>query len=155
MTKHRSTRLVKDAADQLFTKGVDMVATDLAGPVMTVELRTPADIVRTASRTASGSVSIYTTPTDKDFYLCSVALTYGADAACDNTFVTLNGSVDGIGTVNFLTLAKPSLVAGAQSTSLSFPKPIKVQRGTPIQITSTFGAGACTFQGQITGFTWE
>lgn len=102
---------------------------------------------------STGSITVYTTPTDRDYYLTSVSLGFIKSAACDVT----NGALSLLVYVNSRQSAIiriPVLTLTAQNgyIALSFPHPIKVDRGTSITILGTFTVGDYLRTATITGF---
>jgi len=125
-------------------------------PVMEVnpKLLRRINIVKQISKTASGSSTIYTTPTDKDFYLCTALLSCSSDAANDGTNFYLQCIPDEIGqTTNLIHITKITLSAINQSLVEYFFNPIKIKRNSVIAISHTFTAGVANFSGSITGYT--
>ena len=117
-----------------------------------------SNIVRNLTRTTTGSGTIYTTPTDKDFYLVSASLSFIKDATCDQatgTSAAVNVVIDGT-TVSTVSTSGLTLTAQSGEVSLSSGYPIKVDRGTTI----TIGGGAYTVgtlcrAATIQGFTLD
>lgn len=116
-------------------------------PVM--EIHKFSNITRYASTASTGT--IYTTPTDKDFYLTSVTLYSMKDAASTTTASSVTFYVDGYQT-RIISLPFFNGTAGDKGLSLNLSYPIKVDRNTAIQIIGE-NAGATTLQkAAITGF---
>jgi len=115
-------------------------------------------VVKTGVRTATGAgITLLTTESGanaRDFYVTSASLSLVKDAACDQasgsiTFVTVIGGES----VFPIRLPILTLTAQNQSIALSFPHPIKVDRGTSI-ITGNlaFTAGSFILSASVTGF---
>lgn len=122
-------------------------------PVYEVKKRI-ANIVRSNSRATTGSSTVYTTPTDKDFYLTSAQFNYNCDAVCDGTTYILTVNIDGAGQ-NILILRKIATTAGSGGITCNFNTPIKIDRNSSISITQTFAAGNSAMAASITGYTEE
>lgn len=137
----------------------DKIPTQLADkvvPVMEVnpKLLHTNDIVRGGtSNTSSSTASVYTTPTDKDFYLTSIAYYIIKNAACDNTANTVVVSVEGSGDQILLSVPSITLTAMDYGTSVTYTQPIKLTRGTTVRMSSSFGAGVLIRGLNITGYT--
>lgn len=114
------------------------------------------DIVRHSSLVTSGSGTLYTVPSDKDFYLKYVTLSVVKDATCDMATGAVGVSAIIGGAARGL-LAVPVLVTTAQnqSTQITFPTPIKIDRGTGITISGTYTAGLMARYTTIGGFTTD
>jgi len=116
------------------------------------------DVVRGINRTTTGGSTIFTTPTDKDFYLVGCQFGLIKDATCDMA----SGTVAGISAVleaqtrNIIQTPTITLTAQEVTQGLSFPVPIKIDRGTTILIISNaFTAGVCIRTASIIGYTQE
>jgi hypothetical protein len=129
---------------------------DTVVPVMEVnpKMMRRANIVRGGtSNTSSSTSSIYTTPTDKDFFLTTVSYYVIKDAASDNIVNTVVVSVDGSGDQTLLSVPGITLTASNYGTSINFPSPIKLTRGSTIRMSSSFTIGVLIRGLNITGYT--
>ncbi len=137
-------------------KAGDQFSDELSPNVMAVVPVTPITrITRAAQSGATGTVTIYTAPVDKDFYLTGAMLGIIKDAACDasvsiNMSVTMEGSARELLSIPILTLT-----AQDRSVFLSFPFPLKIDRGTSITISGTYAAGNMRRMGNVHGYTEE
>jgi len=113
-----------------------------------------ANILRSDAGTVSGSRTLYTTPLDKDFYVTSAQLSNQRSVASDQTVVELTCYVGGA-IRRILAIPNLATTAGEVSITISFPYPLKVDRGTNILHTCSFTAGASTRYAIITGFILE
>lgn len=112
--------------------------------------------VRGNRSVTSGTLSIMTTPTDREFYLTSIGVSYVKDATCDavtgrfDVFVVIDGATQ-------VLHAFPVLTTTAQSDSwfLSFPFPMKIDKGTGITMSGSFTAGNLIRTGEAIGFFVE
>lgn len=136
----------------------DIIPTQLADkivPVMEVnpKLMRRCNVLRSGSSAVSGSISLYTTPTDRDFFLTSLHLGIIKDAACDiaTGAVNLGITVDGTAR-NFISIPVITLTAQNIVRDVAFCTPIKVDRGTSISITGTYTAGVMSRTGGLSGF---
>lgn len=105
----------------------------------------------------SGSIIIYTTPTDKDFFLTSYTYQIAKDVACDmasgTKVMTATGEMGD--TLQLVGTPVYTLTAESKIVSVSLSRPIKLKRGTNIVVDGTFAAGTCFRTGRVTGFTVE
>lgn len=112
------------------------------------------NIVRTGVRATTGTSTVYTTPTDKDFYVTAIALGLTKDVTCDaatgrlQLSATIDGSAQVLISIPFLTLTVMD-----ENVSLTLPFPVKIDRNTNITHSLTFTAGAASFTGTVIGFT--
>jgi len=112
------------------------------------------NVLRDAASVSTGSTTIFTTSSDKDFFLTNVSLTTEANATADSVFTKMEVIQDGVTRVIAL-IRKLSLTAHSSSLVLQFNNPLKVDRGTAITITQSFTVGASTTGGLIAGFEVE
>lgn len=152
-----SSDLIKGIVDNARIASAQGVPQDLKSEIIPVlevnpRLLRVCDIVRGEVRTATGSVTLYTTPSNADFYLTAITLSAHADAAHDNTLLASIASTINGATRNLLRLAKLSLTATHQSLSISFPYPIKIDRNSTITLNLAFTAGACSAFGSFYGY---
>lgn len=154
MVKHYNTSISEDAARILNSKQGQFLGDDVTGPVAVIDISPYANVVRNILGTSTGTGTLYTTPTDKDFYLTSVQISVQANAACDSTFAVIRCTIEGI-IRNVIGIAKLTLTATSEAVSITFTTPVKIDRGTAIQTNNTFTAGSQTISAQITGYTVE
>lgn len=134
--------------------GIDAVPQYTAGQVVPVFDIQPKNctVQRHYTKSSTGTQAIYTTPTDKDFYLTHASLASTNSALWDGSLTYISITQDGA-TRLILILYQLTTTAGTQSTSISFPYPIKVDRGTAINLVMSFAAGTqsvgCTIGGYV------
>lgn len=135
-------------------KVTDSISSDVGKTIMPVIPILPVvNIVRGVSRSTTGDTTIFTTPTDRDFYLTSYLLDNMSDATADNTFVQFNFTVNGV--VRFIRLVKITTTASNKIVSGQFNPPILIDRGTGITVGTAFTVGASNTSAFITGYTIE
>lgn len=143
-------RFVKDSGSQI----VEGVSQAIKGDVQPVLLCNPfpvCNIVRSQTATG-GNATIYTTPTDEDFYLTSCSVAIDASAGTGSSVLiraTIGGAVQNI------IYAASDFGAGLNevspatgSNNMTFPFPIKIDRNTAIEIVEASGdVGFATIAG--------
>jgi len=101
--------------------------------------------IATNQSSVSGNVTVATTSTVKDTYVHAISMTIAKNAACD---IPTGGYRLGFGTdagVQYIWIPVITLTASSDEKSISFPIPIKLVRGSTINIAGvTFAAGACS-----------
>lgn len=108
------------------------------------------------SNTASNATSatVFSTPATQDYYLCAFTLSWCKDATATATLCALNVTVDGAvkitGRISGITL-----VATEQTLSVTLPHPIKVDRGTNINITNNNNVANVVASATIFGYIDE
>lgn len=152
MVLNFNTKILSDAARQFNIRNGEFFDNAIGNKLIPVVDVTPiADIVRSAAVTNATTSLIYTTPTDKDFYLTAVTLSYQKDAGNAsillNLNVYINSIVRSVASIYFL----PSS-ANSETITLSFPYPIKLDRGQIIQTAITDATANITHGGVIVGF---
>ena len=147
MVKHYNTSISEDAARILNSKQGQFLGDDVQGPVAVINIRPRANIVKSVGT----STTIYTTPTDKDFYLCSAYMSVIKDAAATGSAATLTATVDGV-SVSIMACASITLTAHQFSEYLVLDTPIKVDRGTAIAVSASNWSAS---RSGITGYTVE
>jgi len=113
------------------------------------------NVVESGSRDTSGQIALYTTPTDKDFYITSVQINNQSDVTADNTDAYISTKLPDGNSATLAQLFKLSTTVFQGVINLSFPIPIKIKRGTAINFGSTFTAGASITGAGITGYIVE
>jgi len=113
------------------------------------------NVVKSTVTALTGAITVYTTPTDKDFFLCGLYLTTIKDAASDGTDAYISVTfIDGSsGTV----MAIPGIASTAQIGSLSytFERPIQLKRGTTVSVVGNTTAGVFRKSAGIIGYTTD
>jgi hypothetical protein len=102
-----------------------------------------ADVVISGTGSATSN-TIYTTPTDQDFYLCGACLSLIKDVTSTSTLTQLKVSSGGL-LRTLLHFIGFTLTVQADSIACNFNPPIKVDRGTAI--TLNHGTAAATISG--------
>lgn len=109
-------------------------------------------VIKENSTTSTGAALIYTTPSDRDFYLSSIWMNYETSATCDavGAFVSIvpYGSASSVGHW----LRKLSLTAQCEHGQIVFNPPIRLARNTQINVSSTFTVGSMVKGATITGY---
>ena len=112
------------------------------------------NIIKRASALNSTSATIYTTPTDKDFYLVGATLSLIKDATSTSTYSALDVTINGArGEIIYIPTI--TLTAETQSLSISLPFPILVDRNTTIRVLNGTNVANITSSGTIVGYTVE
>ena len=111
------------------------------------------DIVRfkQASNTAAAQ-TIYTVPSNKDFYLTSCSLSVTKDATSTSIRTYIQVTIDGANQ-QLLSIAGITLTAQSQGLTMSFPVPIKIDRGTSIQFFNNTAVANIETNASIVGYT--
>ncbi len=112
--------------------------------------------VRSATTVTTGSTTIFTTPTGRNFFLTSAFLSMDDNATSDGTVCNLTVTMPSGAAANLIRLHKITLTATSKELSNSYPpKGILLARGSGIVMTHTFTVGASTLSAGITGYTTD
>jgi hypothetical protein len=144
--------------NDVFNEGIPLKFKKSIHPVLVVNPlpNNFCDIVANNSATSTGATTIYTTPTDKDFYLTEFSVSVIKDATCDSATgsyqfnVVINKTTKTIFYFSVITLT-----AQTGHISISLPVPVKLDRGSTVTLSGTFTVGACVRSGSIVGFTYD
>ncbi len=150
--RHFNNTINKSMSDTFNLKGesTDEI-NDVIVPVIVVEPK--IDIIKNTVVVNATSGTVYTTPTDKDFFLTSASLSVAKDVTSTSTFTRLKIVVDGISLI-ILSIATMTLTVQNDSISNSF-KPIKLDRNSTIQILNSTNVATLNTEATIQGYTVE
>ncbi len=138
---------------------IDERVENIPSPIPVIEVgikRTKNAIIKEAHSSLSGATTIYTTPADMDFYLCSISMSIVKNAACDAAtgYIGVYGTINGQ-TQYLLTSVWITLTAERIDINITFPHSIKIDRNTSIRLGGVFAAGVMERTACITGFIDE
>ena len=158
MVKHYNPSIVQDALRILNTK-TNNLSDEVGDLVPTIPITPICRVVKTNSSTASGSsITVYTTPSDKDFYLTGLVFTYQKDATCDcadGTHAAIQTTIEGLA-IQLIRSTLITLSADSRTFVNHFTTPVKIDRGVTIIITvNTFTVGKFVRSATIYGYTQE
>ena len=156
MVKHYNPTIAEDAHRILNTKTGDMNSSEVSPFIQpTIEIKRKCNICRNATATNTAAAqTIYTTPSDKDFYLVAAMLSVAKDATSTSQRTVINATVDGVSKF-ILVIEGIATTAQFDSISQNWPIPIKVDRGTIISLQNTGGVSYCSSNATIQGYTVE
>ena len=105
------------------------------------------------TKVVTGLSTLFTAPTDRDFFLTSIQLGNQSNVTADNTKATFQLTFASGVQVDIITLSKLTLTVFSESIVLTFPFPIKIAPGTNLVFGSAFTVGASTTSASFTGYT--
>jgi hypothetical protein len=149
---HYNTAILKNLSDFWRLKG-DALPSELNDTIVPVfDVRPPANIIRTASAVNTGAAqTLYTTPTDQDFFLTNALIGVIKDVTATSTNSQLKVTIDGVART-ILNIPGLTLTVQNQSVPMAYPNPIKVDRGTNITLENSTGVGNVTSTAAVVGF---
>ena len=123
---------------------------------VTPNMNESCDVVVASPKSTTGTTTLYTTPSNKDFYLTGAWLSYTKDATCDTATgaLPITATLNGVA-IQFLTLSKLTLTAEQRQISITFETPIKIDRNTIISFGTTWSVGNMIIAVGITGYTQD
>lgn len=113
------------------------------------------NVHRSNFRSSTGSITIFTVPTDRPFFLTQLILQNVSDATADNTLIVIAGTAFGEPLRNIIQITKLTTTAFDDNITLTFRNPMRMEPGSTLTLTNTFAAGASTSAGTVLGFTTD
>ena len=114
------------------------------------------NIVKNQNALNSTSGTIYTTPSDKDFYLVGCEISVLKDATATSTNSAINAVIKGDSSSTIVAIIRGlTLTAQENSVSNNFGNGVLLERGTNITITNTTNVANISASGIIWGYTVE
>lgn len=130
----------------------DKIPNELADKILPVyELNDAYDIITAggSSSSSSSTASILTASSTADTYITSLMMSVDKDATSDSTDfsvnVVQNGAVRALGKIIMITLTATSKII-----SISFPRPVRIDKGSTVRIAATFTVGALSRSAAVT-----
>jgi len=149
-------RIEKDA----FTSpGFEQVPTQLSNqivPTLNCNPERVVNIVKSSQGVATGTVTVYTSPGDKEFYLTQLSAEFIKDVACDLATgrISILGTIMGA-SVDLISFPVITLTAQDSRGDVFFNPPIKIDKDSAIQMTGNYAAGVMSRTITIKGYTVE
>jgi len=135
--------------------GREVVPTELAQQIVaTFDIGEDKDIniVSSGSASATGTITVFTTPTDQDFYLFGASVSYDKDATADNTSIRMIVTPRGKATSDIINILNITLTARQDNLVVEFEKGILLDRSSTITLTGDFTVGALSRAANIWGY---
>lgn len=101
------------------------------------------------------SGSIYTTPTDRDFFMTGATIAYIKDATSTATLIRMQLSTDYNTNIQIFDIPCLTLTPQNGALSLSFNPPLKLKRGIIVAVTADTATANITVRGTIQGYIVE
>lgn len=155
MAKHYNPSITEDASRILNTKTGDNVGVEV-NPIIqpVIQITRTCNIVKSTQASNTLTATIYTTPSDKDFYLTSASISMIKDVTATATRSYITAIIEG-STVAFCDIASFTTTVHNEAMSMTFPVPIKIDKGTNIVITNDTNVANIRSRGTIIGYTVE
>lgn len=154
-----NSNLTKEIIDvakiQTSTDGIPTEIADKVVPVIDVNPKHAkiSNLVAGTVGSATANNIIQTVLSDRDTYLTVLTLSYIKDVTSTSTYVALNLILDGTtGLVTILYLPCITLTAGNDSISITLRDPIKLKKGSSVQILTDSATANIKMTGTVVGF---
>ena len=134
----------------------DVVPNQLAEKVLPVMETNPnffkkITVLRETNGTNSVATTIYTTPTDRDFFLCGCSVSFAKDVTATSLSSSITADIDRVNRVLIL-LNTLSLTIERGSEVINFIPPVKIDRGASINQNNSTNVGNVYSRGIIWGY---
>jgi len=146
-----NTNILKDFKRRFATKNENVEGV-LDTIVPTVEIYPIEDVFASVIDNNLGSALIYTTPTDRDFYLTYASVATQKDAGSTTTRSYIYAQINGVAAAIICGLGFLASTAGSNSIS-THSRGIKIDRGTSIYVGHDTASANCASYGVIRGYT--
>lgn len=118
--------------------------------------RKVCEVLREGACLNATSATVYTTPSDKDFYLVGGQLSLLKDSTATSVLTSLSVVPDSTGTAQgCILLAGQTLTAQTLSESVVFNPPLKLKRNSNLAIANSTAVANVHARGSIWGYTEE
>lgn len=136
--------------------GVDRIPVSISEVIQPVYVSNPdmvCDSFGQGTTTTTGtSYTLFTPPTDKDFFVTGCFLQLQADAASDLLEAAITARIGGVNR-KIAVIRKLTTTASTITLPLVFHAPIKIDRGISVVYGGAWTAGNAVITAQLTGFT--
>jgi len=151
--RHFNNTINKSMSDTFNLKGesTDEILDNIV-PVVIVEPK--VDIVIGSTLDNGTSLTLYTTPTDKDFYLTTAQMNVIKDVTSTSNRSRLLVTINGV-SQQLLTLASLTLTPQNITVAQNYRIPIKLDRNTGVIITNSTNVANISTSASISGYTVE
>lgn len=155
MTKHNNPSIAERCLRIFNTKHLDHIGSEIA-PVIrpVIPIQPKIDIIKYGNRSTTGNTTIFTTDSDKDFYLTSFSLSCSQDNTADSDGPSITVLIDGVSTT-IAKILKRTLTEHHETIFVTLPFPIKVDRGQPCRVSQTFTVGNASCGAILYGYYEE
>ncbi len=157
MVDIQSKEIIDKMSDELKVQPAMLLPRELGKEILPVYNVNPpriVNVVAEASGATTTAFTIFTTPTNRDFFLTHIGTSVSKDVSCDLTLITIQGTIGGQ-VVRFISDRFQTLTAETFNHSENLIQPIKLDRGSTIVFAGAFGVGTCVKDGVIYGYTTD
>ena len=134
--------------------GIPQNFQDIVIPVVDVNPKHSrrCDICRCVTATNFTSVNLLTIDPNKEFFLTNATLSYIKDVTSVATVIQISAVIEGV-VSQILRLPSLTLTAGTGQIGMSFPIPVRIDRGTTMTIESDSAVANLKAVATLQGFT--
>lgn len=154
---NKSSQLVNSLQEQSNLTSIELPPFLNINPVIqpTIQLKPKFSYGNGTGSIVSGTVTVMTIDSTKNFFLTDVLYSFVKDAICDIS----TGSMSITGTINVVNkttyivpIAVLTLTAQSESKHIRFNYPLELTKGSVIQFNATYGAGIMARYITVYGF---
>lgn len=157
-TIHNSeiTKTLRELADIQLNEVSNLPLGTTIAPVLVVNPHNTLNYFANSQKTTTGDITI-TIPSNKDFYLTGLNVSFIKDATCDISTgrITVNATPKNDASKELMGLSVLTTTAQNQSLVQNFQKPILLERGSSIIMGGTYSAGLMSRYISLNGYTVE
>jgi hypothetical protein len=157
MVEHQSKEVVDKISDELKIQPALLLPREIAKQIQltyNVNPLRPSTILRSTALTSTGVGTIFTTPSDRDFFLTAATMSIQCDSTATTTAYSMKMFVEGVSKA-LISISKITLTTTSKELAICLKFPLKLDRGTTITLNQTFGAGVSVMSGTITGYVTD
>ena len=152
--RHYNPSIITRALRIFNSKQGDFLTDEVAGPIATISIHPFTNVCESKEIVNTTSGTIYTTPSDKSFYLTSASLSSIRDASATAVLFRITYYQNGV-EKTLLAHSGITLTAASKDTTLSMINPILVDKNTVIAVKSNLSTGNFRCDATIQGYTEE
>ena len=159
MTDIQSKEVIDKISDELKIQPALVIPRAISKDIQLVYNVNPKrtiNIVKKASSSTTGTTTIFTTPSDRDFFLTGFAMSVSCNVTADSTRYFVSATPFGIANVSIGEIEKQSVTALSHlHVSKQYNFPMLIERSSAIVLSQTFTVGASFMVVNLEGFTTD
>ena len=146
-------RITKELGLQTAVEGTSFDLLKTIQPIIEMKEEIFVNVVESTTNVNVASITLFTTPTDRDFFLTGAALNWQTDVTSTNTATKIEAVRESGQTEDIIRLSGITATVKNFSISRDFIVPIKLKRGSIIVIKNAASTTQTHSSGTITGYT--
>lgn len=155
MAKYFNPTISQDAVRIFNLKAGDNLTSDIGNLIVpVVPITRFSNILKTATATNNTAATIYTTPSDKDFYLTGVQIAVSKDATATSLGTDVTVFYNSVNT-RIIKISTNQLQVQNEAVSQVFNPPLLIDKGTAIVLNNSTNVANIVSSACIYGYTVE